>query len=60
MMQRWLVIAVKRGMVKNVTPFTNLNKAKRQADETGDKDHNEDDYVIVWDVAVEKIVYGPF
>lgn len=60
LMQRWLVIWVKRGLVKEVTPFTKLNPAKSLADKIGDNDDPADDYVIVWDVAIGRPVYGPF
>ncbi len=60
MMQRWLVIAVEGGGVENIFPFTKLLPAQRKANEIGDSDDKELDYVIVWDLALNKIVYGPF
>lgn len=62
---RWLVIQMKG---QNLWPgykpillegFTSNGKAERRADELSMGDHEEHDYVFVWDVALNKVSWGP-
>lgn len=46
-------------VVSKVEGFTKLNPATRRAEEIASDDHFENDYVVIWDLALDKVVWGP-
>ena len=64
-MVRWLVIQMKGRKLwpgnapTKIEGFSNLHQAELLAEKLSHSDHEEYDYVVIWDIAVNKVTWGP-